>query len=108
MKTIADKLREKPPRKGSKKLQFLALKEQIKQALKQGYSIAGIWELLKEDNQLELSYNNFVLYVHKYIGKPEIQIDKEIATKSNSESFKKEEPKKFYHPPIPPSDEDLF
>ncbi len=52
---------------GKNKVAFLALKEDISEALEKGWSITAIWETLHDEGSFTASYNTFRLYIMKYI-----------------------------------------
>jgi len=61
---------EKSPRKAPSrrnKLVFIALKNDISEALEKGCSVTAIWETLREEGRFTASYNTFRLYVQKYL-----------------------------------------
>lgn len=49
------------------KVEFLALRENISEALEKGWSITVIWETLREEGSFTATYNTFRLYVLKYL-----------------------------------------
>lgn len=49
------------------KVEFLALREDISEALEKGWSITVIWETLREEGGFTATYNTFRLYVLKYL-----------------------------------------
>ena len=49
--------------------QFLAMKEVIEEALRRGWSMKTIWEVLYEQKKFTGRYNCFAIYVRKYIKK---------------------------------------
>ncbi|HAT9013812.1 TPA: conjugal transfer protein TraK [Legionella pneumophila subsp. pneumophila] len=55
------------------KVEFLALREDIYEALEKGWSISIIWETLRDEGSFTATYNTFRLYVLKYLNgqKPE-------------------------------------
>lgn len=57
--------RKTPARKN--KVEFFALKDDISEALEKGWSIAIIWETLKDEGSLTATYNIFRLYILKYL-----------------------------------------
>ena len=82
MDSISEKLNRKPERKGSKKLKFLALQNQIAEALNNGHSVVAVWELLRDEKLLEITYPQFTLYVRTYIKKN--ILEQSIAQKSET------------------------
>ncbi|WP_131778420.1 TraK family protein [Legionella bozemanae] len=49
------------------KVEFLALREDISDALENGWSITIIWETLRDEGRFTATYNTFRLYVLKYL-----------------------------------------
>ena len=49
--------------------QFLAMKESIEEALRRGWSMKTIWEVLYEQKKFTGRYNCFAIYDRKYIKK---------------------------------------
>lgn len=49
------------------KVEFLALREDISEALEKGWSINIIWETLRDEGRFTATYNTFRLYVLKYL-----------------------------------------
>lgn len=49
------------------KVEFLALREDISEALEKGWSISVIWETLNDEGKFTATYNTFRLYVLKYL-----------------------------------------
>ncbi|MBP0048849.1 hypothetical protein H9C73_08875 [Marinobacterium sp. AK62] len=52
---------------GSGKVVFLKYLEDIEEALNQGYTAMDIWSLLHKKGELQIKYNQFSVYVRKYI-----------------------------------------
>ena len=49
------------------KVAFLAMREDISEALEKGWSITAIWETLRDEGCFTATYNTFRLYVLKYL-----------------------------------------
>jgi len=49
------------------KVEFLAMRKDISEALEKGWSITIIWETLREEGSFTVTYNTFRLYVLKYL-----------------------------------------
>ncbi|MGM9454906.1 TraK family protein [Legionella bozemanae] len=49
------------------KVAFLAVREDISEALEKGWSITVIWETLRDEGSFTATYNTFRLYVLKYL-----------------------------------------
>ncbi|KTD76550.1 TraK family protein [Legionella waltersii] len=62
--------REQNPQKTNarkSKVEFLALSEEISEALEKGCSLTSIWETLHDEGSFSASYNTLRLYVLKYL-----------------------------------------
>ncbi|HAT8918601.1 TraK family protein [Legionella pneumophila serogroup 1] len=62
--------REQSPKRTSarkSKVEFLALREEISEALEKGWSLTAIWETLHDEGSFTATYNTFRLYVLKYL-----------------------------------------
>lgn len=60
----------KPNQKAKNRAAFLANKEEIAQALTDGWSMKLIWETLKDEKRIAFSYQAFTKYVKNVITKP--------------------------------------
>ncbi|CZG73337.1 TraK family protein [Legionella pneumophila] len=49
------------------RVEFLALKDDIAEALEKGWSMTIIWETLRDEGSFTATYNTFRLYVLKYL-----------------------------------------
>lgn len=49
------------------KVAFLAMREDISEALEKGWPITIIWETLRDEGSFTATYNTFRLYVLKYL-----------------------------------------
>lgn len=49
------------------KVEFLAMRQDISEALDKGWSMTVIWETLREEGSFTATYNTFRLYVLKYM-----------------------------------------
>lgn len=49
------------------KVEFLAMREDISEALEKGWSITVIWETLRDEGSFSATYNTFRLCVLKYL-----------------------------------------
>lgn len=52
---------------GSGKVVFFKYLEEIEEALNQGYTAMDVWSLLHKRGELQIKYNQFSVYVRKYI-----------------------------------------
>ncbi|MBN9226131.1 MULTISPECIES: TraK family protein [Legionella] len=49
------------------KVEFLAMREDISEALEKGWSLTAIWETLHDEGSFTATYNTFRLYVLKFL-----------------------------------------
>ncbi|CAM4478429.1 MAG: hypothetical protein LEGION0403_FIIPPAGN_02831 [Legionella sp.] len=49
------------------KVEFLAMREDISEALEKGWSMTVIWETLRDEGSFTATYNTFRLYILKYL-----------------------------------------
>lgn len=49
------------------KVEFLAMREDISEALEKGWSMIIIWETLRDEGSFTATYNTFRLYILKYL-----------------------------------------
>ena len=49
------------------KVAFLAMREDISEALEKGWPMTAIWETLRDEGSFTATYNTFRLYVLKYL-----------------------------------------
>lgn len=86
--SLKDELQKKgaiPGQKGSGRIEFLAIKSDIKEALESGYSVMQIWHLLYEQKKISIQYRMFKRYIDRYL----------IKTQQDSLTPKRSEPKKI-------------
>ena len=70
---------------------FIALKPEIEQALKDGWTIRQIWNILHQEEKIKCSYQWFRTLVNRHIGedrKHHSRIDQEKTAGSNHEGFR--------------------
>jgi hypothetical protein len=119
---IAERIRTKQPsRAGRNRAAFLAVKDEVRKALDDGWSVKVIWETLRAEGKIEVGYDAFTGYVNRLIRnaeKPAPLPSLPSASKPKAEAAGKEtpaEPKKSEPPKIggftfdaTPKKEDLF
>ena len=66
--------RTTPSRGGMNRAAFLALQEDVSQALDDGWSVKAIWETLHEEGKIAFSYPVFCRYVKRLIVRPRLKI----------------------------------
>ena len=59
--------RKKPPRNGQNRVTFLAMREDVKQAIDDGWPVKAIWETLHEEGKVSFSYQAFIGYANRLI-----------------------------------------
>lgn len=106
----ADKNQRKTPARKNK-VEFLALKEEISEALEKGWPMTSIWETLRDEGSFTASYNTFRLYVLEYLNgqkpgysqkdSPSLKPKKLVKNHSVKKSNAKKEIKGFTYNPIP-------
>jgi hypothetical protein len=74
-KTISERLRERAnsasgPRSLVNRAAFLAIREEVADAIRDGWSVRRIWELLQEDREIAVGYVRFTQLVRQYIHAP--------------------------------------
>lgn len=97
------------------KIEFLALKKEISEALEKGWSITAIWETLRDEGSFTASYNTFRLYVLKYLNGQKPGYSYKEPAESRSKTLVKNDAIKKKTPTIPsfsfnpkPNPEDLI
>ncbi|HHF7367879.1 TPA: TraK family protein [Legionella bozemanae] len=90
------------------KVEFLALREDISEALEKGWSITIIWETLRDEGKFTATYNTFRLYVLKYLNgqKPGYSQNESVDVRArkpvrNSSKTKDTSMPSFKYNPIP-------
>lgn len=56
---------KKPPANG--KVAFMRHIDQIKSALDRGYTVVDVWRVMSERGEINVQYNQFSVYVRKFI-----------------------------------------
>lgn len=103
----ARKLKKKPSQAAINKALFLALKDEIKEAMGDGHNVFCIWETLHEEGKLKFSYETFRKYVNRIIrahsDNTNQQIESVAKNTENTNTAQKEsfEIPSFKHNPIP-------
>jgi len=74
-KTLAERIAERinqqvTAKKTSGRVVFLALKDEIAQAVQAGWPVKEIWQTLHDEGRIAVGYHVFNLYVNKYIREP--------------------------------------
>ena len=105
--------RRAPARKN--KVEFLALKDDISEALEKGWPMTAIWETLRDEGSFTASYNTFRLYVLQYLNgqkpgysqkdSPSLKSKKLVKKHSLKKNNATNEIKGFTYNPIPNIDE---
>jgi len=71
-------------RRGRGFLEFITLKNEIEDALTEGFNVIEIWELLSEQGKVSVGYDAFAKYVRKSIHKKPQQLSKDSSSHSNT------------------------
>jgi len=107
----ARKLKKKPSQAAINKALFLALKEEIKEAMGDGHNIYCIWETLHEEGKLKFSYETFRKYVKRIIrshsdsANQQIEVVAKNTENTNTVTKESFEIPSFKHNPIPNKEE---
>jgi hypothetical protein len=70
-KTLSERIQlkmEKRQLSSLNKVSFLAIRDEIADALSKGFSIISVWETLQAEGKVTSTYNTFRLNVKKHIG----------------------------------------
>ena len=109
-KKILDELNDNAEKKvvksrGAGRAGFLALKNEIDEALREGWAVVDVWRLLNKDGRVAVSYQAFNVYVNRYIRRTE----KSIKERETPPVFKAANGQKsgFSYNPTPKSEEVL-
>lgn len=66
---VAQRARTKDASKpGRNRAVFLALRDDVRQALDDGWSVRAVWETLSAEGRIEVGYDAFLGYVNQLIG----------------------------------------
>ena len=89
-KRIASRLSQKPGDSNrSNRMIFLALREEIHEALNDGWTVKVIWETLQEEGKIGFGYQSFNRYVKQLIkdrpaGGAKTKVEKTLASPSST------------------------
>lgn len=69
---IADLARKgkKASKGGKNRAAFLAVRDDVRQAIEDGWSIKAIWHTLREEGKIPFGYDAFISYVNQLVRKP--------------------------------------
>ena len=104
-------------RKGSGRVEFLALRQEIQDALNDGYLVKEVWQYLKDKGVISIQYRMFIRYVNRFLKSNEILVaplPKESQVQIESTSLQQpiqttEKPhKRFEFDPLSKSEEELI
>ena len=78
---------EKNTKRTMAKIQFIALKEDIQEALDKGCSMKAVWETLSDEGQISFGYKAFRHYVLKLIKSAQevTRDEKQVKSKTTNE-----------------------
>lgn len=72
---IAERVNQEPTvKRASGKVAFLALKDEIAQAVRAGWPVKEIWITLHEEGRIAVGYHTFNRYVNKHIRASEVPL----------------------------------
>lgn len=100
---LTEKLKksQQKPRRGRGKQAFLARKNEIAQAIADGYAVKEVWEFLFDQGTIPIQYRTFTDYVNRFVLNIDTQAKKAGANKEPdpitnkvNEASKESEPKK--------------
>jgi hypothetical protein len=79
---------------------FLAVRQDVSEALEEGYDVKTIWEHMQAEGRINFGYHTFLNYVNRQLRRPAddsagTASTKHIARNVNSERSAKEEPKRL-------------
>lgn len=83
------------------KVAFLALKEDIIEAMSHGWPMKTIWDTLTEEGKVSFSYKTFRLYIAQFIRQEPKSEPQENTKEDIKKSNAKNEIKGFTYEPIP-------
>lgn len=81
---VIQKQSEKKTGRSHAKIEFIALKEDIREALDKGCSMKAVWETLSDEGQISFGYKAFRHYVLKLIKSAQENTKDENAVKSKT------------------------
>jgi len=64
---------------------FLLLRDEIYEAINDGWSVRYTWEVLHKEERIKFSYQTFLNYIKKYKNKSKIKTDNNIDEKKSNE-----------------------
>ena len=97
---IAEKIgTQTPDKKGKNRVAFLAHRDEIQQALEDGWTAKMIWATLKDEGKIGFSYQAFTRYVKRLTTRPATSATKTAATTAHDAN------KGFTFNPIPNKEE---
>ncbi len=83
------------------KVEFLALRDDISEALEKGWSVTAIWETLRDEGSITASYNTFRLYILKYLNGQKPGYSQKEAIEQPSKRLVENNTKKTSAAPMP-------
>ena len=76
------------------KVEFLAIREDISEALEKGWSIIAIWETLKVEGSFTATYNTFRLYILRYLNGQKPGYEQKVAIEQRPKQLAENHPNK--------------
>jgi len=83
---------------------FLLLRDEINEAIDDGWSVKYVWEVLSEEGKITFSYQTFLNFVNKYKSESSTQ-SKKIIAKKESAALTESEPMAELQPESEPAAE---
>jgi len=62
-----DRPKSRAKSRNKNRIAFLAVQEEVLEALDVGWSVKAIWNTLHEEGKIEMTYETFTVYVRRYI-----------------------------------------
>lgn len=72
-----------PSRTGKNRASFLAVRDDVRQALDDGWPVKVIWDTLRDEGKIEFGYDAFIGYVNRLIRNTEMSPAKPPAEKAD-------------------------
>lgn len=63
---------------------FLLIRDEIYEAINDGWSVRYVWEVLYKEKKITFGYQTFLNYINKYKNNPSIKTDKNVNEKKSN------------------------
>ena len=86
---------KQPSRTGKNRASFLAVRDDVRKALDDGWPVKVIWDTLRHEGKIEFGYDAFIGYVNRLIrsSADQVKADKPPVPKAQAETDAPQEPK---------------